>query len=80
MACARIIEQNYLVVSGDSDTILQFPCRLLGSRHNLISAAKCFLLLLSRSVKGSRNTSHFLHIYWRLPFLKDSALHFGERF
>lgn len=63
MVCPRVIEQNYLVVSGDiTDTTLQFPCWLLSPKQDLISAAKCFLLLLSRSVKGSRNTSHFVHI------------------
>lgn len=63
MVIPRVIEQNDLVVSGDTtDTTVQFPSWLLSSKQDLISAAKCFLLLLSRSVKGSRNTSHFVHI------------------
>lgn len=81
MVCPRAIEQKCLVVSGDTtDTILQLPCWLLGSKQDLISAAKCFVLLLCRSVKGSRNSSHSVRLCWMLAFLRDSALPFGEVF
>lgn len=43
-------------------TVFQFPCCLPGSKQDLISAANSILLLLSRSVKRSRNTSHSVSI------------------
>jgi len=69
------------VVSGETtDTVLQVPCCLLGSKQDVSSAANSILLLLSKPVKGSRNTSHFVSMWWMLAFTGDPVLLFGEIF